>query len=84
MTERDRIPRTSDPTPPADSRRERAQAIHSVDDETRVRADADETDLVQGAGGDLHRPDVEDRGGEVAEGDDDAGARPADEDEQDT
>ena len=32
-------------------------AVHSLDDETRVRADADETEVVMGASGDLHRAD---------------------------
>lgn len=68
--ERERIPRTSDPAPPTDVRRERAQAVHSVDDETRMHTDADETELVQGAGGELYRPDAEERGGEAGNGDD--------------
>lgn len=76
MTERDdipRVPRSSDPNPQTtDPRRERAQAVHSVDDETRLQAGGDETDLVQGAGGELRRPDAEERGGDVLESSDDA------------
>lgn len=55
----DEIPRT---TP---QERDRAQAVHSLDDETRLHAGADESDVVQGAGGDIRRPDAEDRGGDV-------------------
>ena len=61
MTDRDGIPRSSDPNPQgADPRRDRAHAVHSLDDETRLQAGGDETDLVQGAGGDLRRPEAED------------------------
>ncbi|PZF83051.1 hypothetical protein [Jiangella anatolica] len=37
--------------------RDRAMAVHSVDDETRVHGDADETEQVMGADGDLRVPD---------------------------
>lgn len=60
MTERDEVPRTT----PAE--RERAQAVHSLDDETRLSAGGDESELVQGAGGDVHQPQTEDRGGDPA------------------
>lgn len=43
--------------------RDRAMAVHSVDDETRVHGDADETDTVMGADGDLRPPSPEDDGG---------------------
>ena len=59
MSERDEIPRT---TP---RERDRAQAVHSLDDETRLHAGPDESEVVQGAGGDIRRPDAEDRGGDV-------------------
>lgn len=75
MTERDDVPRSSDPNPrTTDPQRDRAQAVHSVDDETRMHAGGDETELVQGAGGDLRRPDAEERGGDVLESSDDADA----------
>lgn len=47
--------------------RDRAMAVHSVDDETRVHGDADETEQVMGADGDLRLPSPEpepDAGGE--------------------
>lgn len=59
MSERNEIPRT---TP---QERDRAQAVHSLDDETRLHADPDETDVVQGAGGDIMRPSAADRGGDA-------------------
>lgn len=42
--------------------RDRAMAVHSVDDETRVHGDADETDRVMGADGGLRVPDPEELG----------------------
>lgn len=39
--------------------RDRAMAVHSVDDETRVHGDADETEQVMGADGDLRAPSPE-------------------------
>ncbi|MBB5787910.1 hypothetical protein [Jiangella mangrovi] len=39
--------------------RDRAMAVHSVDDETRVHGDADETERVVGANGDLRVPEPE-------------------------
>lgn len=75
MTERDGVPRSSDPNPQTtDPERERAEAVHSVDDETRVHAGGDETDIVQGAGGELRRPDVDERGGARLDSPDDADA----------
>jgi hypothetical protein len=59
MTDRDGVPRTTE------AERQRAHAVHSMDDETRLHAGGDETDLAQGAGGDLHRPAAGDRGGDV-------------------
>jgi hypothetical protein len=61
MTDRDDIPRTTQ------AERERAQAVHSLPDETRVQAGGDETDLVQGAEGDLHRPAAGDQGGDISD-----------------
>jgi len=55
--------------------RDRAAAVHSVDDETRMHADADETELVQGAGGELRRVD---------DGDGDANPVDAEHDDQDS
>ena len=73
MTERDGVPRSSDPNPQSTNPdRERAQAVHSVDDETRLHAGGDETDIVQGAGGEIFRPDQEDRGGEADDNDENA------------
>ncbi|WP_026877273.1 hypothetical protein [Jiangella gansuensis] len=40
--------------------RDRAAAVHSVDDETRVHGDPDETEVVQGAAGELRHLDDED------------------------
>ena len=40
--------------------RDRAEAVNSLDDE--ARGGDDETELVQGAGGELRQPDEEDRG----------------------
>ncbi|TDE03379.1 hypothetical protein [Jiangella asiatica] len=37
--------------------RDRAAAVHSVDDDTRTHADPDETEVVQGAGGELRHVD---------------------------
>ena len=89
MTEREEIPRTTQ------HERDRAQAVHSLDDETRLHADPDESEVVQGAGGDIRQPAAEDRGGDVLDGEsagedlpdwevldspDDADARLADED----
>jgi hypothetical protein len=71
MTDREDIPRTTE------AERERAQAVHSLPDETRMHAGGDETDLVQGAGGDLHRPAAGDRGGDISDD-----ARTAAEDER--
>ncbi len=59
MSEPEEIPRT---TP---QERDRAQAVHSLDDETRLHADPDESEIVQGAGGDVRRPDADERGGDV-------------------
>jgi hypothetical protein len=56
MTERDEIRHTTQ------EERDRAAAVHSVPDETRVHTSADETDVVQGAGGEIRRPDEEDLG----------------------
>ncbi|TDD67377.1 hypothetical protein E1262_19045 [Jiangella aurantiaca] len=42
--------------------RDRAMAVHSVDDETRVHGEPDETEQVMGADGDLRVPDPEDAG----------------------
>jgi hypothetical protein len=39
--------------------RDRAMAVHSVDDETRVHGDPDETEQVMGAAGDLRTPESE-------------------------
>lgn len=75
MTERDGVPRSSDPNPQTtDPERERAEAVHSLDDETRMHAGGDETDIVQGAGGELRRPEMEDRGGVGPDTPDDADA----------
>jgi hypothetical protein len=62
MSEREEIPRTTQ------YERDRAQAVHSLDDETRLHADPDESEVVQGAGGDIRRPNAEDRGGDVLGG----------------
>lgn len=59
MTERDDVPRISE------AERQRAHAVHSIDDETRMHAGGDETDLAQGAGGDLRRPEASDQGGDL-------------------
>ncbi|HSI93210.1 MAG TPA: hypothetical protein VK925_06885 [Jiangellaceae bacterium] len=59
MSDRDGVPRTTE------AERQRAQAVHSMDDVTRMHAGGDETDLAQGAGGDLYRPAAGDRGGDV-------------------
>ncbi|NEE03252.1 hypothetical protein [Phytoactinopolyspora halotolerans] len=40
--------------------RDRAAAVNSIGDETRVHAEADETEQVQGPGGELRRPHGED------------------------
>lgn len=45
-----------------EAERARAMAVNSLDDETRVRAGGDETDLVQDGGGELRRPADEDLG----------------------
>lgn len=37
--------------------RDRAMAVHALDDDTRMHTDADETDVVQGAAGELHHLD---------------------------
>lgn len=37
--------------------RDRAMAVHALDDETRMHTAADETDIVQGGGGELHHLD---------------------------
>lgn len=71
MTDREDVPRTTE------AERERAQAVHSLPDETRVHAGGDETDLVQGASGDLHRPAARDQGGDISDD-----ARTAAEDER--
>jgi hypothetical protein len=66
MTERDGVPRSTDPNPrTTDDERERAEVVHSMDDETRLHAGGDETDIVQGAGGEVRRPDAAHRGGDV-------------------
>jgi hypothetical protein len=59
MSEHEEIPRTTQ------RERDRAQAVHSLDDETRLHANPDESEVVQGAGGDIRRPETEDRGGDV-------------------
>lgn len=42
--------------------RDRAMAVHSVDDETRVHGEPDETERVMGADGELRVLDPEDAG----------------------
>lgn len=48
--------------PTSEEERARAASVHSVDDESRVHTGGDETDVVQGAGGELRRPREEDIG----------------------
>lgn len=48
--------------PTTEAERSRAMAVNSVDDETRVHAGGDETELVQDAGGELRRADEKDLG----------------------
>lgn len=77
MTGRDEVPRSTDPSlHGADPDRERAQAVHSVDDETRVHAGGDETETLQGAGGDVLRPASSDRGGHMPDDGENDGGQP--------
>ncbi|NED95936.1 hypothetical protein G1H11_11510 [Phytoactinopolyspora alkaliphila] len=67
--------------------RARASAVNSVPDETRMHAGADETELVQDAGGELRRPDAEDLDGGTEGTGRDAGddtAQDAEHDDQDS
>jgi len=41
---------------PTQEERDRAMAVHSLDDQTRVRAGGDETETVMGAGGEIQPP----------------------------
>jgi hypothetical protein len=51
--------------------RDRAMAVSSLDDQVRLAAGGDETNLVQGAAGDVHRPPADETGaGSRDDGDD--------------
>lgn len=55
---------------PTQEERDRAMAVHSVDDETRVHSGGDETSLVMDAGGELQQPPAADTAAATDESED--------------